>query len=136
MNCKIDEQNKFSLHTDFVLVCIGIVWCSKRAYSERNVRNTKQLFIVLLKVSHLFLVKVVLLNEMLNLQNGSEEQKMPNIHRWICAIMSHFRFHIPLHRKRVCQCLPRICQFYNGVSILNIKQSLRNEGLPFTNVKN
>ena len=63
-------------------------------------------------------------NEMLNLQNGSEERKMPNIHGWICAVVSRFRFHIRHQTKHVRQCLPKICQFYNGVSIFNVGESL------------
>ena len=30
-----------------------------------------------------------------SLQNVSEKRKMPNIHGWICAVVSRFRFHIP-----------------------------------------
>ena len=66
----------------------------------------------------------------------SDERKMPNIHGWICAVVSRFRFHIRHQTKHVRQCLPKICHFYNGVSILNIGQSLGNDGLPVTNVKN
>ena len=73
---------------------------------------------------------------MLNLQNGSEERKMPNIHRWIYAVVSRFRFHIRHQTKHFRQCLPKVCQFYNVVSILNIEQSPGNDGLPVTNVKN
>ena len=73
---------------------------------------------------------------MLNLQNGSEKQKMPNIHGWICAVVSRFRFHIRRQTKNVRQCLPKIWKFYNGVSISNIGQSLGNYGQPVTNVKN
>ena len=73
---------------------------------------------------------------MLNLQNGSEERKMPNIHHWICAVVSRFRFHIRHQTKHVRQCLPRMRQFYNDVSILIIGQSLGNDGPPGINVKN
>ena len=48
---------------------------------------------------------------------------MPYIHGWICAVVSRFRLHIPHQTEDVRQCLPKICQFYNGVSILNIGQS-------------
>ena len=83
-----------------------------------------------------FFVKFMVENKMLNLQNGSEERKMPNIHGWICAVVSRFRFHIRHQTKHVRQCLPKIWQIYNGVSILNIGQSLGNDGQPVTNVKN
>ena len=124
---------------------------------------------------------------MLNLQNGSEERKMPDIHGSICALVSRFRFHIrhqtkhaslsesfiscqihglkwdvkPPKRIRVTEDAKYLrldlfcrvtfpvshsplnktrswknCQFYNGVSILNIGQSLGNDWLPVTNVKN
>ena len=61
---------------------------------------------------------------------------MPNIHGSICAVASRFRFHIRHETKHVRQCLPKNCQFYNGVSILNIGQNLGNDGLPVTNVEN
>ena len=61
---------------------------------------------------------------------------MPNIHGWICVVVSRFSFHIRHQTKHFRQCLPKICQFYDGVSILNIGQSLGNDGLPVTNVKN
>ena len=73
---------------------------------------------------------------MLNLQNGSEEQNMTNIHGSIYAVVPRFRFHIRHQTKHVRQCLPKICQFYNVVSILNIGQSLGNDWLPVKNVKN
>ena len=61
---------------------------------------------------------------------------MPNIHGLIYAAVPRFRFHIRHQTKHVRRCLPKICQFYNVVSILNIGQSLGNDGLPVTNVKN
>ena len=45
--------------------------------------------------SESFIAKFLLLNKMLNLQNVSEERKMPSIHGWICTVVSSFRFHIP-----------------------------------------
>ena len=58
-------------------VCFGFearLWYGKCTYSERNDTNTKQLFIVLLRVRNLFLAKIMLLNEMLNFQNGTEKR--------------------------------------------------------------
>ena len=50
---------------------------------------------MLASLSESFISCEIHLNKMLNLQNVSEERKMPNIHGWICAVVSRFRFHIP-----------------------------------------
>ena len=64
---------------------------------------------------HLFVVNFKLSNEMLNLQNGSEEGKMSNIHEnQILApdclrkgsVVSHFRFQFQHKTKHVRQGLP------------------------------
>ena len=130
-NCK--TRNIFNCSNNSLLVC-SLIEFQNNYLPENN----SQLSAVCppVQVSHLFFVKFMLLNKMLNLHNVSEERKMPNVHGWICAVVSRFRFHIRHQTKHVRQCLPKICQFYNGVSILNIGQSLGNDGPPVTNVKN
>ena len=44
-------------------------------------------------------------------------------HGCVCSVVSLIGFHFPHKTKQVRQSLPRICQFYNGVSILIISVS-------------
>ena len=45
-------------------------------------------------------------------------------------------FTFAIKQNRFVNVYQKICQFYNGVSILNIGQSLGNNGLPVTNLRN
>ena len=121
-NCK--SRNIFNCSNNSLLVC-SLIEFKNNCLREYN----SQLSAVCLpvQVSHLFLVKFMLLNKMLNLQNVSEERKMPNIHGWICTVVSRFRFHIRHQTKHLSS------MFTKNLSIL---QSLWNDGLPVTNVKN
>ena len=74
-NCK--TRSIFNCSNNSLLVC-SLIEFKNNYLREYN----SQLSAVCppVQVSHLFLVKFMLLKKMLNLQNVSEERKMPNIH--------------------------------------------------------
>ena len=132
-NCK--TRNIINCNNNNLLVC-SLIEFKNNYLQDYNSQLSRFLFylnrhIPASLVSHLFLVKFMLLNDV-----KPPKRIMPNIYGWICAVVSRFRFHLLHQTKHVRQCLPQICQFYNCVSILNIGQGLGNDGLPFTNVKN
>ena len=75
--CK--TRNIFNCSNNSLLVC-SLIEFKNNYLREYN----SQLSAVCppVQVSHLFLVKFPLFKKMLNLQNVSEERKMPNIHAW------------------------------------------------------
>ena len=91
-------RNIFNCSNNSLLVCSFIEFKNNylREYNSQLSRFVVYLnrqIATSLRVIYFF-VKFMVENEMLNLQNGSEERKMPNIHGWICAVVSRFRFHI------------------------------------------